>query len=132
MSVAEITFNAELVVEQLRPLCEVDFGYNLESVQWLEGYIERLRQSGAFRDTADKRKLASMFGSFLGECVVRCYGGTWTRENDDWCVAFDEENAVYPFAKVRKQMTAGVEEGIGDFFRMIPVLFRTRSQPPAR
>jgi hypothetical protein len=35
-----------LVIQQLRPLSFDGFGYNAESVGWLEGYIERLRESG--------------------------------------------------------------------------------------
>lgn len=38
-----IKCNAELVVKQMREISDVDFGYNAESVAWLEGYIERQR-----------------------------------------------------------------------------------------
>src|SRR5438132_3406075 len=49
-----IKANAEMTIQQLRPLSRMDFGYTRESVEWLEGYIERLRQSGEFATNATK------------------------------------------------------------------------------
>src|SRR5262247_3056399 len=95
----QIRANAEMVVEQLRPLSNIDFGYTKESVEWLEGYIERLKSSGQFDNDDNKRKLISVFGSFLGECIVRCYGAVWRQREGVWCVAFDEKNIAFPFAK---------------------------------
>lgn len=118
-----IKANAEMVVQQLRPLSGMDFGYDRESVEWLEGYIERLRQSGEFQSATARDHLASVFGSFLGECIVRCYGGVWTERAGAWSVAFDDSNIVFRFAKIAKQMENGVEDGIGSFFRTIPILF---------
>lgn len=113
-----------MVVEQLRPLSDIDFGYTRESVEWLEGYIERLRNSGQFDDPQMKNRLTSVFGSFLGECVVRCYGGRWKQHDGVWCVAFDDDNSVFPFAKVAKQIEYGLEDGIASFFNVIPTIFK--------
>ena len=128
-----IRANAELVIEQIRSLAGNDFGYTRESVDWLEGYIERLRDSGEFDSPEMKYKLTSVFGSFLGECIVRCYGGFWTQYNDDWAVAFPKGGMAFPFAKVRKQLENGLGDGISSFFRAIPVIFEdlAPSQPPA-
>jgi hypothetical protein len=120
----KIRANAEMVVQQLRPLSGIDFGYTKESVEWLEGYIERLRNSGEFDNVETKNKLTSVFGSFLGECVVRCYGGRWKlHEAGVWCVAFKEDQAAFPFAKVAKQIDNGIEDGISSFFNVIPTIF---------
>ncbi len=120
-----IRANAELVVQQTRSLSGIDFGYTEESVKWLEGYIERLRNSGEFENAEAKTKLISVFGSFLGECIVRCYGGAWKlHEPGAWCVAFDENNKAFPFAKVAKQIDNGLEDGIASFFSMIPLVFK--------
>ena len=113
-----------MVVQELRPLCDFDFGYTQESVEWLQGYIERLRNSEEFDNVDVKNKLISMFGSFLGECVVRCYGGTWKlHESGMWCVAFNDDNMAFPLAKVEKQMDYGLEDGIASFFKVIPTIF---------
>ena len=115
--------NAAMVVEQLRPISNMDFGYNWQSVEWLEGYIERLRQSGQLNSEDARQKLSGVFGSFLGECVVRCYGGEWMEEDGMWAVVFSQGNAVFPFGKTLSQMENGLEDGIGSFFRGIATLY---------
>ena len=123
-----IRANAEMVIEELRPLSSIDFGYTEESVEWLEGYIERLRNSGEFDSVETKNRLISVFGSYLGECIVRCYGGTWKEHGEgDWCVAFDDGTLVFPFAKVTKQMDYGPFDGITSFYRAIPAIMKHSS-----
>jgi hypothetical protein len=118
-----IKANAELVLQQLRQLRGVDSGYTQESVEWLEGYIERLRQSAEVGDDETKNTLISVFGSFLGECIARSYGGTWRQHEGVWCVAFNNDNMAFPFAKVAKQIDYGLEDGIASFFKAIPIVF---------
>ncbi len=115
--------NAERVIQELRPVSGMDFGYNKESVKWLEGHLEQLRLSGAFQVEETKNQLADLYGSFLGECIIQCYGGSWAEHDGMWGVAFDQNNIVFPFAKVAKQMDNGLEDGIGTMFRCIPVLY---------
>ena len=119
-----IRANAEMLIKQSRPICGIDFGYTRESVQWLEGFIERLRQSGQF-DGVGKGTLVSVFGSFLGECIVRCYGGKWTQRDGTWCIAFGDEDqhTAFPFAKVEKQIENGLEDGIAGLFNAIPAIW---------
>lgn len=119
----QIRANAEMLVEQLRQLSGSDFGYTEESVEWLEGYIERTKSSGAFDIEEKKNRLIGVFGSFLGECIVRCYGGTWRQHEGVWCVAFSDDNMAFPFAKVAKQIDNGLDDGIAGFFKMIPLVF---------
>jgi hypothetical protein len=118
-----IKANAELVLQQLQQLNGLDSGYTQESVEWLERYIERLRNSGEFDHEETKNKLISVFGSFLGECIVRSYGGTWRQHDEIWCVAFNDRNMAFPFAKVAKQIDYGLEDGIASFFKAIPIVF---------
>lgn len=129
----QIRANAEMVVQELRKLSGADLGYTQEGVDWLEGYIERLRESGEFEDAEIRNKLTSMFGSFLGECIVRQYGGVWAQHEGAWAVAFSDDNMAFPFAKVAKQFENGLDDGISSFFSVIPVLFDggERSVPPA-
>lgn len=114
--------NAELVVKQMSQLCGFEFGYDARSVAWLDGYIERQRaRTDLTRDLVDG--LVNVFGSYLGVCVITCYGGQWENEGGQWRVSFNAENAVYPFGKVRKQFENGAEDSIRSFFEVIPVIF---------
>jgi hypothetical protein len=114
--------NAELVVKQMSQVSDLDFGYDAQSVAWLDGYIERQRtRTDLTQELVDG--LVSVFGSYLGECVINCYGGYWENEDGQWRVSFNVENAVYPFGKVRKQFENGAEDSIKSFFEIIPIIF---------
>ena len=125
----KIRANADLAIEQFGPASgQTGFGYTPESVKWVEGFIERQR----VREDASPefvRGLVNVIGSYLGECIIRCHGGRWTRDQDGWFVAFDARNAVYPFSKVEKQFANGREDGIHSFFTLIPIAFQGRSNP---
>lgn len=127
-----IRANAEMVVQNLGPISGIDFGYTEESVKWLEGYIDRLRNSGEFENAELRTKLTSVFGSFLGECIIRCYGGAWQQDEEgQWGVVFDDSNAAFPFSKVAKQIDNGLEDGIASFFTLIPVIFKDLERAPS-
>jgi hypothetical protein len=99
------------------------FGYDEKSVSWLEVYIEKLRGLGAFSDPQERNSLAGAFGAYLGECVIRSYGGTWREEDGSWTIEFDGKGRVFPLDRVSKQIENGKEDGIGSFYRGIPVVF---------
>ena len=114
---------AEEFIPDARQVSGMDFGYTRESVEWLEVYIERLRKSGQFTDPTTKTNLVGVFGSFLGECIIHCYGGAWAQRDEGWCVEFRKDTWVLPFARVSKQFENGLEDGIGWFFEAIPEVF---------
>ncbi|XGV95508.1 MAG: hypothetical protein ACAF41_22525 [Leptolyngbya sp. BL-A-14] len=119
----QIRTNAELVIKQLGQISDIEnFGYNLESVAWVDGFIERQRNRPDFsQDSIDR--LVQNLGSFIGECIIACYGGAWQHEEGTWAVAFNQNNFVFPFNKVRKQFVSGSEDSIRSFFEMIPILY---------
>lgn len=111
--------NAELAVAELGSLSGLDsFGYDEQSVDWVEGYIERLRANWPEGGAADK--LVTVLGSYLGEAIIRSGGGTWD-ENDrqGLGVRFPSGDWCFPFSKVAKQLAEGVEggESIASFYR---------------
>ena len=63
-------------------------------------------------------------GSFLGECIVRVYGGHWTERKEGWCVQFDVRNAVFPCAKIAKQLENGKEDSVLAMLSAIPFVFK--------
>lgn len=116
--------NAELVVAQLGNLSGIEnFGYNAESVEWVDGFIERQRIRSCL-DEPTVHQMVQTLGSYLGECVVACFGGEWQQREGSWAVVFNEGNAAFPFNKVAKQFANGSEDSVRSWFDAIPLLFR--------
>ena len=122
----KIIENAELVIEQMRQVSGIDFGYDAQSVAWLDGYIERQRTRNDLTPELIQG-LVNVFGSYLGECVIKRYGGYWEDKDGQWRVSFDDHHGVYPFSKVRKQFANGAEDSIKSFFEMIGIIFVSRT-----
>ena len=76
--VENITKNAQLVLAMARDKLGQDISFDEGGVRWLDGFIQRQHEQG---DPAIRGRLVSTLGSFLGECIVQCYGGEW-REGD--------------------------------------------------
>jgi hypothetical protein len=117
--------------EQLRALAErfialaseklgVELRYDEASVEWTDGYIERIR---ANVDESSANEVSKFIGAFLGESIIANYGGRWREDEGTWAVYFSEGNAAFPFAKVLKQYENGGEDSILSFYQMIPIVF---------
>lgn len=120
--VGEIRANAALVVETFAALAEFSFAFDSRSVEWLDGYINRIRTGECSEDEIDQ--MVSNLGSYLGEAVVAAHGGAWAHDDHGWHIRFDERNRAYPFAIVAKQLKNGPEDSIFGFYSAIGVLFR--------
>lgn len=121
--VDRIRANAEQVVSAATAEVGEPVGYDEDGVRWLDEFIQDQHEQG---DPADRRALVNNLGSYLGECIVRSFGGEWAEVDGSWCVRFDDRNAAYPFAKVRKHLENGAGESVLSFFTLIPVVFRRR------
>jgi hypothetical protein len=127
----KIRANAELVIGQLGQASGIEnFGYNAESVVWLDGFIERQRVRPEFADEASIEQMSQTLGSFVGECVIACYGGEWREEDGSWAIDFGGGNVAYPFNKVRKQFLHGEEDSVQSWFQTIPLILSL--QPAAQ
>ena len=97
--------------------------YDRASVEWLSGYIERVRPT---LDEVSTEGLTQSIGAFLGECIIANYGGEWRESEGTWGIFFSESNdrsAAFPFNKVRKQLLYGLGDSILSFYDVIPVVF---------
>ncbi len=112
--IKQIKENAEFVKKQL------NIEYNEESIQFLEGFIERQKNR---MDESEISVLINTLGSFLGECIIENFGGSWEEDNYELAIKFNKGNSVYPFLKIRKQFANGLEDSIFPFYRNIPILF---------
>jgi hypothetical protein len=84
-------------------------GYNETGVRWVAKYIQEKHDSG---DTTLREEQTFMIGAFLGECIIRNFGGAWAESNGRWCVRFGEGTAAYPFTKVAKHFHNGAEDSV--------------------
>jgi hypothetical protein len=104
---------AALAISNLGPLSDVaQFGLNRESVEWVEGYIERQRAQPGY-DAKIVSGLVNVLGSFLGECVIAATGGSWqwSEEMNAPGILFGNNTYVFPFVKVGKLFANGLEGG---------------------
>jgi len=118
--IEKIRQNAQLVAATAENHLDTPVGYDREGVCWLDGYIQRQHEHG---DPANREALVNTLGSYLGECIIAVYGGSWTHTEYGWGVAYDNGNAAFPFAKVAKQLENGAEDSVLSLFDSIPVLF---------
>jgi hypothetical protein len=116
----QIKILAQNLISTLAAMLGVNLRYDQASVEWLDGYIERQRPT---LDESSVNGLANSIGSFLGECIIANHGGAWREAHGTWGIYFDEENAVYPFAKVQKHLLNGAGDSILSLYDMIPVVF---------
>lgn len=103
--------NASLAIREIGPLSGIDFGLNRESVEWVEGYIERLRSHEDFGSNPTGH-LVSVLGSFLGECIIAKAGGEWHFDDEHgWGIVFPNGDRANPINKVRSAFIGGVAGG---------------------
>ena len=102
---------------------QLNLKYNADSVKFIEEFIERNKSS---LDEKESKGLIYSLGSFLGQCIIKNYGGQWQvdKETGLVAVAFDDNNKAYPFAKVSKQFDNGSEDSIYSFYSIIPTVFK--------
>jgi len=102
---------------------ELNLEYDAKSIKFIEEFIERQKTNLTIED---KKGLINSLGSFIGQTVIKNYGGQWQVDDSTQteCVAFDEQNKVFPFAKTTKQFENGLEDSVYSFFTMIPIVFK--------
>jgi hypothetical protein len=118
---------AALAIQQFQSLVSFPFGYTAESVEWVDGFIERNRLS---QSAEQQEGLVNVIGSYLGEAIIANYGGAWARDNvfETWGVCLGGENWAFPFAKVQKQYENGSGDSIYSFFQIVPHVFKNPAE----
>ena len=75
----------------------VSLSYDEKSVEWLDGYIEELRQSNLRPET--REVLFQSFSCFLGECIRHRYGGQWSEMEGQWGIQLPGSDSIFnPFS----------------------------------
>ncbi len=120
----QIRINAELIAQHLSQHAGFKLGFDEQSVEWLNGFIERQRSKEDF-DLESNAGLSSKLGCFLGEALCAQLGGQWQETEYGPGVIFSDGNAAFPLNKVGKHFANGPEDSILRFYRSASVLFRS-------
>lgn len=112
---------AATLVSNFRAELGVDLHYDKQSIEWLDGYINRVAPQ-LNKDPVPG--LATAIGAYLGESMIATYGGAWyqTEPDNEWGVRFSDGTIAFPFNKVYKQLEGGEFESIYSFFTVVPVI----------
>lgn len=111
----------ENLSEQVR--IHLKLSYDADSVKRVEEFIE---QTKSHLNSDAQQGLANSMGAFLGQCIIKNYGGRWLSDEKfkTICVALPSGDRLYPFAKTAKQFENGLEDSIYSFFTVIPTVFK--------
>ena len=114
---AVIANNVELALTKLGPLYGEGFGFDDVCIDWVDGFIERMRKQENVR--RDPGALLSVIGSYLGQAIIVATGGHWAEdEQGALVVEFDNGDTCSPFSNVAKHFELGHEggEGVAAFY----------------
>lgn len=112
-----INANAELVIKTFP---DANLGYDQESVEWIDGYIERNREKW---DEHTKDQLKNVLGSFLGVCIERTMNARWEEDEYGQALIFSDGNRAYPLNKTGKHIENGSDDSILSFYSTAEQLF---------
>jgi len=116
----QIKRDSQFVVERFGPASRLaSFGCNTESVDYLDQFLTR-QAAIVSKDEGSKNRFISLFGSFLGECVVTGYGGKWVESANGLHIEVQSGGQVHivrPFHKVARRVESGASESLVQYFR---------------
>ena len=120
---------AQEVIALFRENNDVHLALDLDSVRWIDGYIDRIRANFP----REKRGgLVAYLAAFVGECIIHTFGGAWTQdENGMWGVTVSPRLWACPAAKIEKQFEHGPEDSVASFVESIPALEQYLAKNPA-
>jgi hypothetical protein len=118
--------NAAVIVATFRENLDTELTFDAAGVERIDAYIERMRVR---MRPQERWGLISTPASFVGECIIRTFGGQWAEKDGTWGVQVTERVWANPFGKVEKQFDNGPEDSVAGFFRGISVLDQHIAQP---
>lgn len=119
---------AERVRRIFREQKIVELDYDDTGIQWLAGYIERVRSRS---QGLGRKNIIDMLGSFLAETCWRVFGGHWIAYDKILGLQLNNGIILLPRNAVQKQFDNGCEacESIASFFATNQLLAATSAAP---
>lgn len=108
------------------------FDYSENSLMELEGILAQLAldlpPGGASSD--DLTEMCKMWGSYFGEVVRRRFGGDWSIETYPGkqfatLTLSVAGNKLFPSMKIHRRLTAGENENVWSFYKMVKAKLET-------
>jgi len=120
----QIKLGVRFVVDNFGPQSGLaNFGCNSESMAYLDSFINR-QNAVIKKDAQTTERFVSLFGSFLGECIVFSYRGAWVVGDSGIHVEVrsgDSVNILQPFQKVARRIEFGEQDSLLVYYRdMLP------------
>jgi len=112
--------NADLAVRSIREEHGVELTFDADGVEWIDDHINRL--SGRLAPEF-LHPYVDVLGAFLGESLIRTYGGAWVERDGEWGVQITEHVWAAPFTKTFKQFTNGPRDSVASLFGVIAHCF---------
>ncbi|HEY1786197.1 MAG TPA: hypothetical protein VGG30_11630 [Pirellulales bacterium] len=122
----QIRKNSQWVIDNFGPQSGLErFGYDAESVAYLDAFIDR--QGESFRaNQKSLDRIVSLLGAFVGEAIIATHGGEWHENAHGISIVVkrgDTAHILQPFDKVRARVTAGPADSLLDYFSvLLPVV----------
>lgn len=116
----QLRANADRAAEIFREHFDIALTFDRAGVEWIDAYINFHQEERLAVD--DWSSMINILASFVGESIIRTFGGTWVEKEGEWCVRVNEATWAYPFAKVAKQCKNGSKESVAGYFTLIPTL----------
>lgn len=120
--VSALTAAAEAVRQQLQMPA-----FNAAAVAELARFVEAQR---AELPEAERQGVVMALGCFLGECLVRTYGGEWA-SGPDGATGVGLANRLFfnPFYLVDQQLKQGETASVAAFFASVPGRLAAKAAP---
>lgn len=124
----QLQANAEMIVSTFASEMQVELTFDRRGVTWLDNYILRVRERFA---PEERESLVSALGAFLGEALLRKYGGQWVEHQGTWGVQLDGRPWISPFHAIDERFEAHrATDSIANLFHGGPLLQNLRKQRP--
>ncbi len=114
----ELNSHVEYIKQMFSEQCDFDFGYNLESIEAVDAFINTTYE---LLDDDSKKNIVRMVAPFLGEALISIKGGNWVYypEGDIGVNLCEGKIRASPLSKVEKQLFNGEEDSILFFYKVI-------------
>lgn len=117
---------AETIRRFARNYCNADIDFDRGGVEWLDGFIDWLRDKKVGLDD-EKRTFA--FGAFFGACVLEAVGGRWALANNRWKLVLDASQEIDPFLVARLHLQCGRQYPVLQAFDAMSAPARLGDEP---